>query len=173
MSNLYESIRKYKCGYIEEILNILDMFDPLLNKFQRNSCYEDMKSELSLFMFNLIDNFPLEKDCFKEDKFIINYIYKALKNKFIQVNKLHQKIKSCESNIDIVALNNCDYSNLLSFVIFEDIIKDLTQNEKNIIRKIYLDRLRESEISRELNISRQAVNKTHLRALEKLKKLIN
>lgn len=173
MRDLYKSIKKYKDGQIEEILNILNAFDPLLNKFQRLSCYEDMKSELSLFMFNLIEKFPIEKDCFKEEKYIINYIYKSLKNKFIQINKLYQKVSLHEVDKDMEVLNNYDNKNPFSDIIFEDIIKDLTEKEKNILRKIYLYKLNESEVSRELNISRQAVNKAHLRSLSKLKKIKN
>ena len=66
---------------------IMEKFEPKLNKLQRNSVYEDMKSDLILFMFKLLNKIPLEKDIFREDKYIISYINRSLKNHYIYLNK--------------------------------------------------------------------------------------
>lgn len=171
MGDLYKAVKIFKSGETDEIVYILNLFDPLLNKLQRNSSYEDMKNELSLFMFTILNKIPLEVNCFKEDKYIVSYIHKSLKYKYMSLNKLNQKIISTEIESDFTLLNSFNDINPTSYIFFNDIIKNLTDNEQNILRKIYLDRLNEAEISRGLNISRQAVNNTHLRALKKLKKI--
>ena len=171
MGDLYNTIKNIKNGETDEIVYILNLFDPLLNKFQRNSNYEDMKNELSLFMFTVLNKIPLDIHCFKEDKYIVSYIHKSLKYKYMSLNKLNQKINSNEIESDFTLLNSFNDVNPTSHIFFNDIIKNLTENEQNILRKIYIEGLNESEISRCLNISRQAVNKTHLRALKKLKRI--
>lgn len=171
MGDLYNAIKNFKNGETDEIVYILNLFEPLLNKLQRNSNCEDMKNELSLFMFTVLNKIPLETQCFKEDKYIVSYIHKSLKYKYMSLNKLNQKIRSTEIESDFTLLNSFNDVNPTSYIFFNDIIKNLTKNEQNILQKIYIDGLNESEISRCLNISRQAVNKTHSRALKKLKKI--
>ncbi|MGL5479250.1 MAG: sigma factor-like helix-turn-helix DNA-binding protein, partial [Clostridium sp.] len=60
---------------------------------------------------------------------------------------------------------------------FNNIIKDLNKREKYIIEKFYKDRDSIIEIAKDLNLSRQFVNRVKNEALEKLKfkykKIIN
>lgn len=171
MGELYTSVQKYKKGNMNEIINILDKFDPLLNKFQRNSCYEDMKSDLSLYMFNILTKLPLDKIYLNQDKYIVSYIHKSLKNKYININKMSQIITTNEIDIKDSSLSNSYIDNELSLITIEDMIKDLTPKEKMVIRKVYIQNFKESEIAKELTLSRQAIHKTHKRALNKLRKL--
>lgn len=81
MSRLYDLIQDYRGENPDAIIDIIDIiekFEPLLGKFQRNGSYEDIKSDLILFMFKLLDNIPLDKEGFKEDKYLVSYIYKSL-----------------------------------------------------------------------------------------------
>ena len=48
MRYIYLLVEEFKKGDKNKFLDILLKFDPLLNKLQRNSCYEDMKNELTL-----------------------------------------------------------------------------------------------------------------------------
>lgn len=171
MGDLYNAVKNFKNGETDEIVYILNLFDPLLNKLQRNSNYEDMKNELSLFMFAVLNKIPLEVNCFKEDKYIVSYIHKSLKFKYMSLNKLNQRIASTEIESDFKLLNSFNNENPTSLIFFKDIIKNLTENEQTILQKIYIDMLNEAEISRSFNISRQAVHKTHSRALKKLRKI--
>lgn len=172
MGKLYNTIQNYKNGNINEIISVLEQFDPLLNKFNRNSYYEDMKSELSLYMFHILNKIPLEKKCFNQDKFIISYIYKSLKNKYIHLNKTIQSIHNVELENENKLLNSSYTEKELEFIEILDMFKNLTDYERNVLIQIYIYNFKESEIARNLKVSRQAINKTHKKALSKLKNLI-
>lgn len=87
MGQLYNLIQDFRNGNMDIFILIMEKFEPKLNKLQRNSVYEDMKSDLILFMFKLLNKIPLEKDIFREDKYIISYINRSLKNHYIYLNK--------------------------------------------------------------------------------------
>lgn len=89
---------------------ILEKFEPQINKFQRNSVYEDMNSDLTLFMFNLLNKVPLEKECFKEDKYIISYISKSLRHQYIYLNKTNYKIVINEGELEENCIKSSDYN---------------------------------------------------------------
>ena len=164
MRQLYNLIQDFRNGDSDTFILILERFEPKLNKLQRNSIYEDMKSDLILFMFKLLNKIPLEKEVFREDKYIISYINKSLQYQYIYLNKINYKVKSNEMILEETDINNRD-DNCFSNIIFEDLIKNLTEREKL--------NYSEAEIGRMKGISRQAVHKTHVRALSKMKNLLN
>ena len=89
MRQLYNLIQDFRNGDSDTFILILERFEPKLNKLQRNSIYEDMKSDLILFMFKLLNKIPLEKEVFREDKYIISYINKSLQYQYIYLNKIN------------------------------------------------------------------------------------
>ncbi|MGL5714679.1 MAG: RNA polymerase sigma factor [Paraclostridium sp.] len=172
MRQLYNLIQDFRNGDADTFTLILERFEPKLNKLQRESVYEDMKSDLILFMFKLLNKIPLEKEVFREDKYIISYINKSLQHQYIYLNKYNYKVKSSERVLEETYINNGD-DNCFSNIIFEDCIKNLTEIEKDTIFKRYQLNYSEAEIGRMKGISRQAVHKTHVRALSKMKKLLS
>ena len=172
MRQLYNLIQDFRNGDSDTFILILERFEPKLNKLQRNSIYEDMKSDLILFMFKLLNKIPLEKEVFREDKYIISYINKSLQYQYIYLNKINYKVKSNEMILEETDINNRD-DNCFSNIIFEDLIKNLTEREKDMIFKRYKLNYSEAEIGRMKGISRQAVHKTHVRALSKMTNLLN
>ncbi len=171
MGKLYKLVEDFRNGNIDNFIFIVEEFQPQLNKFQRNSDYEDMKSELILFMFNLLEKIPLEKDIFKEDKYMVSYISKALKHHYIHLNKTNCKILNKKFLLEDKYINNGE-EDCLSEIIFKDIISMLSEKEKDLIIKKYKFNYSEAEIARIKGVSRQAIHKTHVRALSKLKKLL-
>lgn len=170
MSKLYNLVKLYKNGNKNAIIDIIEIYNPVLNKFNRNSYSEDMKNDLILFMITLLDKIAIEKKEFKEDKYIFSYIYKSLKHRYIYENSKRCHIYNNETTYDVL-LNDVSYDNNFSNIVFKDMVKNLTKSEKYVINKKYLFNLSEADIARELAISRQAVHKTHKRALNKLRKL--
>lgn len=86
-----------------------------------------------------------------------------------QPNKINCRVKSKELALEEIHINNGD-DNCFSNIIFDDIIKTLTHAEKDIIFKKYKLNYSDAEIARMKGISRQAIYKTHVRALSKIKK---
>ena len=172
MQKLVDLVRNYKNGDKDALIKIINIFKPSINKYKRNSYCEDMDSELTLFMITLLDRMPIREEYLKDDKYIFSYISKALKNKYIRVNEKHY-IKKIDDVPPDDFLNYSEYGSLESNVVFYDIIKDLSDNEKNILNKRYICNLTESDIARELKKSRQYINKVHKRALSKLRETCN
>ena len=125
MSRLYDLIQDYRGENPDAIIDIIEKFEPLLGKFQRNGSYEDIKSDLILFMFKLLDNIPLDKEVFKEDKYLVSYIYKPLQNQYIYLNKKNCKIVNKEMVIDEIKLNH-SYYDCFNHIIFNDMIKNIS-----------------------------------------------
>lgn len=127
-----------------------------------------MENELILFMITVLEKMPLREDLFKDDKYVFSYILKSLKNKYICVNK-----KSYfRFNNEVLNNEIFDYTeseSIKSDIIFQDMIKGLSECERKILNKKYVFNLTESDISRELKTSRQYINKVHKKALGKLR----
>lgn len=71
MNKLYDIIKNYKQGNKESIIEVIELFNPLLNKLERQSNHYDIKSELTLFIIELMDKLPFENKKFCHDKYIV------------------------------------------------------------------------------------------------------
>lgn len=168
MGEIYLLVYESKKGNKEKVIDLIHKFDSLLNKLQRNSHYEDMKNDLVLFLLRLISRVPIEVENFKDDKYITSYIYKSIKNEYIRLNKKIQERHNNELYLNESIINN-KQNEQFDKVMLNDMMKILTEKEKEIISKIYINGFTEAQIGRDKKISRQAVHKTHERALKKLR----
>lgn len=173
MNKLYDIIKNYKQGNKESIIEVIELFNPLLNKLERQSNHYDIKSELTLFIIELMDKLPFENKKFCHDKYIVSYISKSIKNKYIYLNKKACDQLNKENEINLEILKNDRVENNLDIILFRDLIKSLTHKEQEIIIYKYGLNYSDIEIAELFNISRQSVNKTKTRALNKLKLMIN
>ncbi|WP_347449171.1 sigma factor-like helix-turn-helix DNA-binding protein [Terrisporobacter vanillatitrophus] len=172
MNRLGELVKLYKNGEKDALVEIVDIFRPIINKYKRNSYCEDMDNELIVFMITVLEKMPVRNDLLDNEKYLFSYIFKSLKNKYMRINqKSYLRYKNELLNYDV--LGYYGHESLQSDVEFQDIIKDLSNREKDILNKKYLYNLNESDIARELNTSRQYINKVHKNALNKLKVLYN
>lgn len=172
MKKLGKLVRQYKDGDNDALIEIIDVFKPVINKYSRNSYNEDMENELVLFMITLLDKMPVREEVLNNDKYVFLYILKSLKNKYIYINKKSYERYSNEL-LNNEYLNYHDYESLESDIVFYDMIKFLSDVEKNILIKKYIGNLSESDIARKFNTSRQYINRTHKKALNKLRKMYN
>ncbi|SFB38080.1 sigma-70 family RNA polymerase sigma factor [Clostridium frigidicarnis] len=170
MSSLYNIISSFNSGNSDEFLKIVETFDPLLKSLHKKSENDDTYSDLNLFLIQLMNKIPLHKEIFKENKYLISYISKSLKNHYIYLNKRNSKIYNTEFSSDLIDLDS-DYTDSNN-TIFKDLLNHLTDLEKKIIIYKYIHSYSDIEIGKLRNVSRQSVHKTHKRALKKLKEVI-
>lgn len=172
MNRLSKLVKLYKNGEKDALLEIVDIFRPIINKYKRNSYCEDMDNELILFLITILEKITLREELFNNEKYLFSYIFKSLKNKYMRINqKSYLKYKNESLNYD--AIEYREYELLQSDMEFQDIIKDLSTREKYILNQKYIFNLNESDIARELNTSRQYINKVHKNALGKLRNMYN
>ena len=107
---------------------------------------------------------------------MVSYIKKSIKNK--RAKMTINKRRKFES---LIYINELDFNEIQdtstiigldSELLLYDMFKNLTKKERQVIEYKFLVGKSDSEIGEMLNISRQAINKTKNRALNKLKEFI-
>ncbi|WP_294128151.1 hypothetical protein [uncultured Clostridium sp.] len=78
-------VKKYNKD--ESILDILAIFDNIINKYSRKLNGEDTKQDLYVFLIKLIKNIDELSIVNYEDKQVLSYFSKALKNEYIRLSK--------------------------------------------------------------------------------------
>ncbi|MDS0527218.1 botulinum neurotoxin transcription-activating sigma factor BotR [Clostridium sp. SHJSY1] len=128
------------------------------------------QNDLILFLWQLIKKINLSD--FKSEEALYSYIHISLKNYCINLyHKYHKNNKvtynSILTNIEID--KNLSYTNIdnASFI-FDELIVGLSDKQKKVITLRYKYCLSDTEIANSLNISRQAVYKNRIAALNKL-----
>ena len=168
-NQLFNLILMSKEGDRESVLKIIEKFNPIINKYTRILNYdEDCKEELIVELIEIINKIPTEK--LKSDRYIVSYISTSLKNKYIHISQKRNKISAKEvGEIEFNLLTDEVFS-IDDKLILNNMLKDLTPIERQVIKHKYINGLRDVEIANLSHISRQAVNQSKKRALNKLKK---
>ena len=146
---------------------LIEKFEPLLNKYAHELKYDCAKSDLIIFLIQLIRHLDFNKINHYSDGQLVTYIVTALRNKKIDLHRrtLHsfEEIHT-ETIAEIPAASDW----FTRFTITQ-CLKKLSPRQRNvIIRKYYLG-YSDIEIAEQLHITRQAVNRTKTRALRTLK----
>lgn len=170
-SNLSKLIKNAKNHDEKAMLEIIKRFQLLIKKYAKQLKYEEAESDLIISLIEIIKCINLNSLNSSNEGVIVTYILRSLNNRKIDLFRKYVKNKQEETelNLDIlgVEFNNTIENNL----IIESIFKTLTEVQKKVIKRKYIYGYSNVEIAEELNISRQAVNQTKNRALEKIKKL--
>ena len=153
----------------EGILDILAIFDNIINKYSRKLNGEDTKQDLYVFLIKLINNIDELSIVNYEDKQVLSYFSKSLKNEYIRLSKKNDRRKNNEDY-------NCEdrvwgYNFIESNIEVVDSIKNLNNYEKKIIKMVVLNGYSVSEVAKKTGKSRQAISQVKNRAISKLKKV--
>ena len=153
----------------ESMLDILAIFDNIINKYSRKLNGEDTKQDLYVFLIKLINNIDELSIVNYEDKQVLSYFSKSLKNEYIRVSKKNDRRKNNEDY-------NCEdrvwgYNFIESNIEVVDSIKNLNNYEKKIIKMVVLNGYSVSEVAKKTGKSRQAISQVKNRAISKLKKV--
>lgn len=153
----------------ESMLDILAIFDNIINKYSRKLNGEDTKQDLYVFLIKLINNIDELSIVNYEDKQVLSYFSKSLKNEYIRLSKKNDRRKNNEDY-------NCEdrvwgYNFIESNIEVVDSIKNLNNYEKKIIKMVVLNWYSVSEVAKKTGKSRQAISQVKNRAISKLKKV--
>lgn len=153
----------------ESMLDILAIFDNIINKYSRKLNGEDTKQDLYVFLIKLINNIDELSIVNYEDKQVLSYFSKSLKNEYIRLSKKNDRRKNNEDY-------NCEdrvwgYNFIESNIEVIDSIKNLNNYEKKIINMVVLNGYSVSEVAKKTGKSRQAISQVKNRAISKLKKV--
>lgn len=174
METLYQILFNCKLHDEKSYLKLIEKFQPLLKKYAYLLNYEDAYNDMQLALLELTQIIPIQN--FKNndnDAFLISYISKSMKNKYIALSSKNQKTQShmllsLDEMIDCTDENNKD----IKFnIVIELNLDSLTELQKKVIICRYYYGYSDVEIAKILGISRQAVNKLRNRGIEKLRTL--
>ncbi|KIL53747.1 hypothetical protein KP77_00080 [Jeotgalibacillus alimentarius] len=165
--SLYDIAVKMRSGEEREALELLSTFEPVIHKYGRLLDGEDTKQDLKLHLLKTARKMPLERLTEKNNKIIFSYLAKSLKYEFIRLSKKNSRMIEIEQAFEIK--NVADEAAMNSEIELLEMMGVLTTQEAFVIECIYINDLSATELSQYMKISRQAVNQTKMRALEKIK----
>lgn len=169
-------IEKFQNGSSECVMEILQIFRPLFNKYGRLLIYEDASQDLEVALIASLAKIDMRGLSSKNDSVMGSYIQAIIYHEYISLSVKHKEWKN-----NAVLIENMDdlptkgqraspcHTNDFKNQIFYDISKYLTELESDIIVMVYWHGYTVRDISNARRISRQAVNCTKQRALRKLR----
>lgn len=171
---LCQMVEQSQLGDKESTMKLVERFSPLLRKYARKVDAEDSFEELQCRFLELIADIDIHKLNCRTDSVIIKYINQTMFHQYIAISK-KSKTPLCAYIDDLSDYNPFEYDLRLSEVddyrslLLIDMQNALTSVEYRTLFSLYILQYSVSETSKNLNISRQAVNQTKHRALKKLK----
>lgn len=167
--NMYNLVQESKLGDELGAMELMELFSPLINKYGRLLLGEDTKQDLKLHLFKTIYRMNLETMREKNNKVIFSYLAKAIGYEYIRLSKFHRNKEENEAVVDVETYE--DEVALNSEIDLLEMMEVLTKKEAFIVSCIYVNCLSSTEVAHYLDISRQSVNQTRNRALNKIKNL--
>lgn len=181
MKDLIELVQAAQSGDETAILDIIDMFKPLIGKYTRMMNYdEDFKSEMVWKLISFVKNeFHIDKLKENNNYVILRYIQVTLYNHYILLSKEKQYHNKYEMNyeydilVDLSDNNQSLQEGLQEGLLLETLKSILTDRELLYINMIIIQGFTAEEIARKFGITKQAVNQYKNRALKKLRSYFN
>lgn len=173
MKSLTQMIESYKETKDERILaEIFRGFEPIIHKYTSRTgpaLSEDMRQELLISVWNAVEkigDYSVNARC-------VCYIVSAIRHKYVflcrkykeqtQLEELVSEIWDEASASDVSVFDEIEFA-----VDLEQNMKDLSQNQKKLAEYAFMRKMSDSEIARELGVSRQYVNKEKKRIAVKI-----
>lgn len=171
MSTICKLIIAAKSGDQNSMLEIINMFMPLIKKYTYKMNYEDAGNDLMLSMIQLIYSMP----SLTNDGQAVNYIKQSIYTSYIKYIKQQIKKRENECSYDTEILNNIsslyeDFSELN--VDLHNAIKQLPVIQQKVIILKFFYMMPDKEIMKKLKLSRQSVYKNKIKGLENLKEIL-
>ncbi len=170
--NILNLIIRAKSSDEDALLTIITKFKPLIKKYSRLLNYDTAETDLIIELIVLIKKMSTDKKNLQKDNEFIAYIASSIKYQYYKLLK-ERKYLYNEIVDDELIQFTCVQVDFDLNIYIENLLDKLTTKEKFILTAIYFYGYKEVEISRKLNISRQAINKIKKNALNKLSKTIS
>lgn len=173
MSALCRVIEKAKMGDNQSLEKLITKFEPIINSISWKGKSEYLRTDLTIFLISLIKGIKLEYIENLSDGALVKYIQKSLYREYYKLNK-RSLIMEVELN-DIFNSTSNEYQDIEYKILLDEFeVKSIiSERQKYMLLKKYCYLSTEEEITRELKVSRQAVNKMHHVTIRNIKKYLN
>lgn len=173
---LIDLIRSAQKDDEHAMLQLINRFDKLFQKYGRKLRYEDAKNDLIVDFIELIKTFDFEKINNTSDGAIVNFLVKStyrfyLKHLEIFMNKSNMEVPLCDLDSSQVQILERCLAMQDSLSVSELFPKNvLTLKEQKILIAIYQEGRSVSDVAAFLHVSRQNINQIKKRAESKIRK---
>lgn len=154
---------------------VIDRMEPLINKYMcllYKDEKEDARAELISALWEAVCNISF----YNNDGQIVKFLSIALKNSYMELykksRKYHDNELNMENNQEMLQNIVCEKNTFDNVIYNMTIIKFVNRYsglKKNIVFLILIEKLSDTEISRQLKVTRQYVNRVRKNLREKLK----
>jgi RNA polymerase sigma factor (sigma-70 family) len=174
INTLYELIKESSKSNQQATLDIINKFSPLIKKYSRKLNYDGADTDLIIAIIVTINYLSKVQNpnIIDKEEHIVGYISKVIKNKYIELSKIQSHIYNTEVELNLDVVEDKLVTNLDDSILLTELLDKLTPLQRKVIEDSILKDKLYKEISEELGISRQAVNKLKNRALKNLKEYL-
>jgi RNA polymerase sigma factor (sigma-70 family) len=170
IKNLNDLVLEAKKDNKDAMMEIINIFMPLISKYSRKLLYDGADSDIIILIIKLIKCYPISNNENSiQDKDIIAYINISVKHEYIRLSKKFSQISRMEMELkdDIYLIQ--EHDNIENILLINELLDKLSNMQKIILKELFLIGCTQTDLAKRLNISRQAVNKNKSKALKKLK----
>lgn len=169
MSNkeLLKLIKEYQDHRMENFHLIYNTFNRLILLYASRIGEKESAQDLSEFLIELLFKMDISKFKSDDSQDVKRYIAVCLRNEYYSMLKKKQnQLSFCSEFTYDVSEITYDFESTL---FIKECLANVTENQKTILILRYCYDLSDSQISKKLHISRQAVNKARKKGLETLR----
>ena len=167
--SVYNLINDAQHGSKNDMLILVEQFQPLIKKYSYRLRYDDAVGDVTLSFIEIIHRINLlgfVQD--GKDYAIISYINRSIKNLYINLSmKNNNNLCDLEFNEGVFVPSKTE--GLLTNIELAEMLSELTELQKEVILLKYYYGYSDSEIGKRLSISRQSVNRLKNRAITCIK----
>ncbi|MDF2700884.1 sigma-70 family RNA polymerase sigma factor [Clostridium saccharoperbutylacetonicum] len=167
---LFKSVLQVQNGNKDELMFIIEKFSPLIQKYKRKLNYDESETDLIIALIEIVLSIKLNNFMSYSEGKLIKFINNSIANKSIDLFRkfIIRKKQEVELDFDVIDNTNIE-DDLNNRILIMELLANLSDKQKFIIIEKYFKCRSDMDIAKNLNISRQAINKSKNEALKKLK----
>lgn len=176
MYEISKIIKEIKQGDTEKIIYVIEKMKPVINKYKK-ILYKDEKEDIEGEMVLALWEAICKMEYFDDDGKCVIYLKNAIHNKFLELYRNsrkkfdHEISDSSEINNEIIFNEKYDEINFMIDIF--TYIKYYKDRKYRLAIDILINNKTDKDISNELKISRQYINKIRKNIYQDLKKYFN
>lgn len=156
----------------ENTIELFKYLNPIIKKYSLKLGYECAETDLKIFLIELFSKIKVND--FNEFS-LLAYVKKSIYHEYCRLlkqNKIKYKDEFCCDEVcilkDIDQVKNCELL-MDDKICFKLLISEMHPLEQQILQMIFFEDLKESQIAKSMNVSRQYINKIKRKALKNLR----
>lgn len=169
--NLYQAISASQLGDKKATSDLYLDFSDTIKKLSRNIDYEESETDLIISFLELIKEMDIDSFRNKDNRQLAKFIHIHLKNRAVDIFRKYVVKKKMTVSINYDLLCNDSYVDFDRNIFISELLDGLPINQRKVIILKYIYEFSDTDIAKQLGVSRQAINSTKNRALKNLRNI--